>query len=168
MDWSKDIFPSLILLLVAGIGTVAGWFIRSKFEESHIIRQKLNDERRKTYGDILLPLISIVANINHKENPSKAVEEIMKDLNKLQKDRLDLVLFGSDNVVLAHNAFCAYSYQVNTTETQEERGIQYMRLLGKLLLEIRRDVGNKDTKLDEIEMLRWLIKDIDKLEKPKT
>ena len=39
----------------------------------------------------------------------------------------------------------------------------YLRLWGRLLLEIRKDVGNKDTELNELDMLRWLIKDIDKL-----
>ena len=38
---------------------------------------------------------------------------------------------------------------------------------GELLLEIRKDVGNKDTKLNEFDMLRWLISDIDKLEHTK-
>lgn len=168
MDWSKDVLPAVILLVVTGFGTVIGWFIRSKLDESRAIKQKLNDEKRKTYSDILTPLINIVATIHNREEQTKVVEEITRDLNKYQKNRLDLVLFGSDNVVLAHNAFCAYGYKVNQNETQEERGIQYMRLWGKLLLEIRKDVGNKDTKLNEIEMLRWLLKDIDKLEKPKS
>jgi hypothetical protein len=42
-----------------------------------------------------------------------------------------------------------------------------MGLWGKLLLEIRKDVGNKKTGLSEFDMLRWLISDIERLEHPK-
>ena len=49
----------------------------------------------------------------------------------------------------------------------EQRGVNYMLLWGRLLLEIRKDVGNKHTKLNELDMLRWLITDIDKLEHTK-
>jgi len=38
-----------------------------------------------------------------------------------------------------------------------------MRLWGSLLLEIRKSLGNKNTKLNEIDMLRAMIKDIDNL-----
>jgi hypothetical protein len=164
MNWLQDILAPLILLLVAGIGSAAGWFIRSKFEESRAVQQKLNDERRKTYSDILLPFITVLANINRKDGASKAVAQIMTDLPKFQKNRVDLVLFGSDDVVRAHNACWEYAYKVDAGENVEERGVTYMLLWGKLLLEIRRDVGNKDTRLNEVDMLRWLIKDIDKLE----
>ena len=164
MDWSQDILAPLIIVLVAGFSSVAGWLIRSKFEESRAIQQKLNEERRKTYSEILLPLISVLGNTNSKEGATKAVENILKDSNKFQKNRLDLVLFGSDNVVRAHNALWEYAYKSESEENAEERGKTYMRLWGRLLLEIRKDVGNKKTSLNEFDMLRWLIRDIDKLE----
>jgi hypothetical protein len=168
MDWLQDIWAPLVLLLVgglvAGVGSVAGYFIRSRGEQSHAIRQKLNEERRKTYSEILLPFISVLANINRKEGSSKAVEQIMKDLTTFQKNRIDLVLFGSDDVVRAYNACWRYAYKVDAGENMEQRGVTYMQLWGKLLLEIRKDVGNKDTKLNEVDMLRWLISDIEKLE----
>jgi hypothetical protein len=149
------------------LGGIITWIIRSRIEESRSLQQKLNEERRKTYSEILLPFISVLANINRKEGASKAVEQIMKDLTTFQKNRLDLVLFGSDNVVRAHNACWEYAYKVDAGENMEQRGVTYMLLWGKLLLEIRKDVGNKDTKLNEVDMLRWLIKDIDRLEHTK-
>lgn len=39
-----------------------------------------------------------------------------------------------------------------------------MRLWGKLLLEIRKSLGNENTELSELDMLRGFIKDIEKLE----
>ena len=70
-------------------------------------------------------------------------------------------------MVQAYNALLQYGYKGEANENVEQRREMYLRLWGKLLLEIRKDVGNKDTKLDEFDMLRWLIRDIDKLEHPK-
>lgn len=39
-----------------------------------------------------------------------------------------------------------------------------MTLFGNFLLEIRKSLGNKRTKLDEFDMLRAMIKDIDRLQ----
>ncbi len=165
MDW----IPILVSTLLFILGGIITWIVRSRIEETRAIQQKLNEERRKTYGEILLPLISVLANINEKggkqgTGTTKAVENILSDLNKFHKNRLDLVLFGSDNVVRAHNALWEYAYKSESEENAEERGKTYMQLWGKLLLEIRKDVGNKKTSLNEFDMLRWLIRDIDKLE----
>ena len=40
-----------------------------------------------------------------------------------------------------------------------------MSLLGKIVLEIRKDLGNNKTRLSEFDMLRFLITDIDILSK---
>ena len=164
MDWFQDILAPLILLLVAGIGSVVGWFFRSKFEESRAIQQKLNDERRKTYSEMLGPYIRILAEFEGK-GPAQAIEQIKS--YDYRKTAFDLVLFGSDSVVRAYNAFLQHGYKRQANENNKQSVAVYMTLWGKLLLEIRRDVGNKDTKLDEYDMLRWLIRDIDKLEHTK-
>ncbi len=163
MDWLQDILAPLIVLLIAGFGSVIGWFVKSKDESSRAIQQKLNEERRKTYSEILSPLILILSNVKSKEGATGATQQILKDLPKFQKNRVDLVLFGSDNVVKAHNSFLAYMYKVNDGKDTGQKGENTMKLWGKLLLEIRKDVGNKNTKLDELDMLRWLITDVDKL-----
>lgn len=81
----------------------------------------------------------------------------------IKKTAFDLNLFGSDEVVLAYNNFMKliYPYESETTEKREPKMIL---LWGKLLLEIRKSLGNKKTKLDELDMLRAMITDIDRLE----
>lgn len=164
MDWLQDILAPLILLLVAGAASAAGWFIRSKIEESRATQQRLNEERRKTYSEILGPYIRILTDLKGK-GPAQAINEIKS--YDYRKTAFDLALFGSDDVVRAYNALLQYGYKGEQDENTQQRGEMYMRLWGKLLLEIRKDVGNKDTKLNEFDMLRWLISDIDKLENTK-
>jgi hypothetical protein len=67
--------------------------------------------------------------------------------------------FGSDPVVKAYNNFFQYLYN---NESNPEPA-KMMSLFGKLILEIRKDLGNSKTKLAEFDMLRFMITDIDKL-----
>jgi hypothetical protein len=146
-------------------GGIITWVIRSRMEESRAIRQKLNEDRRKTYSQILEPYIRVFADIKG-QGPAQAVTQIKSYEHK--KTSFDLVLFGSDNVIKAYNNFLQFGYNVETSETSSaQRGKAYMQLWGKLLLEIRKDVGNEETELSDIDMLRWLIIDIHKLENPK-
>lgn len=52
-------------------------------------------------------------------------------------------------------------YTFKSEKTGEINSKEIMRLWGALLLEIRKSLGNKDTELDELDMLRSMIKDID-------
>jgi len=169
MDWLQDILAPLIVLLIAAMVTailsIVGYSIRSRKEESRVSQQKLNEERRNTYRKIISPYIGMFTGIKDKEGTAKALDKIKSPEHK--EAVFDLIFFGSDNVVKAHNALFQYAYKDDAGESSELRGLMYMRLWGTLLLEIRKDVGNKDTKLDEFDMLRWLIRDIDKLEHTK-
>jgi hypothetical protein len=162
MELLQDILIPLILALVAAIGSIIVWVVRSKTEESRATRIKLDEERRKTYSEILSPYIRILVDSKNREGAAKALKEIKSFDYK--KTAFELTLFGSDNVVRAYNAFLQYAYKAESDESDEQRAIGYMRLWGQLLLEIRKDVGNKKTGLNERDMLRWLIRDIDKLE----
>ena len=160
MDWIQILGPALLVIL----GGILTWIIRSRIEESRAIQQKLNEERRKTYSEILEPYIRIFADLKGK-GPAQAINQIKS--YDYRKTAFDLALFGSDNVVRAYNALLQYGYKGEADVNKEQRGETYMNLWGKLLLEIRRDVGNRKTGLGELDMLRWLISDIDKLDHTK-
>ena len=55
-----------------------------------------------------------------------------------------------------------HTYEAEATGNQDPE--KMMRLWGKLLLEIRKSLGNKKTKLNELDMLRAMIKDMSKIE----
>lgn len=165
MDWLQDIMASLLGLAALSVVSGAVWFIKSRREEARAIQQKLNDERRTTYRKILSPYIGILTGLKDKAGTAKALAEIQSPAHR--QTLFDLTFFGSDAVVKAHNAIFQYAYKDEAAGSAEQRGMTSIRLWGKLLLEIRKDVCNKDTKLDEFDMLRWLIRDIDKLEHTK-
>jgi len=155
MDWLQSLGPTLLMVL----GGIIAWFIKSNIEEFRAIEEKLRKERRNIYVQILDPYIRLFADIKVK-GPGEAIKSITS--YNYKKTAFELNLFGSDEVVWAYNSLMKHAYKAETTGNQDPK--EMMRLWGKLLLEIRKSLGNKKTKLDEFDMLRAMVKDIDKLE----
>lgn len=156
MDWLQTGLGPALLMVLGGILT---WFIKAKIEELRAIEEKLREERRNIYAQILDPYIHLFADLKGK-GPDEALKKITS--YDYRKTAFDLNLFGSDEVVLAYNDLMKHTYESEATEKREPNKL--MLLWGKLLLEIRKSLGNKKTKLDELDMLRAMIKDIDRLE----
>lgn len=154
MDWIQ-------ILVSTVLGGVIIWFITSRIMEILKTKEKLNEERRKAYVEILAPYIRILTDLKGK-GPIQALKEIQT--YEYGKVSFELALFGSDDVVRAHNEFRQHIFKAAETGDKEVRAKELFHLLGKFLLEIRRDVGNRKTKLKELDMLRWKIRDIEKLE----
>ena len=156
MVWLQFLGPPLLMVL----GGIITWFIKSKIEELRAIEEKLREERRNIYAQILDPYIRLFADIKKGKGP----DEAMKRVNSYyyRKTAFDLNLFGSDEVILAFNNLMKYTYEAEATEKQDVG--KTMCLWGKLLLEIRKSLGNKKTKLNELDMLRAMIKDMSTIE----
>jgi hypothetical protein len=151
MNWLQILVPSLSMV----IGGIITWFIKSRIEEYRAVREKLREDQRKIYSQILDPYIRIFVDLT--KGSKQAIEKITS--YDYRKTAFDLTLIGSDDVVGAYNALMKHSYDAERTGKQNTK--ELMRLWGKLLLEIRRSLGNKKTKLDVKDMLRAMIKDID-------
>jgi len=154
MNWLQTLGPSLLMVL-RGIIT---WFIKSRVEELCATEERLREERRKIYGQILDTYIRLFADLKG-QGTTQAIKKITS--YEYRKTAFDLNLFGSDDVVRSYNAIMKHTYEAESTGKQEPK--KMMHLWGGLLLEIRRSLGNKKTKLDEFDMLRAMIKDIDSL-----
>jgi hypothetical protein len=154
MNWLQILGPSLLIVL----GGIITWFLKSRVEELRATEERLREERRKIYGQILDPYIRLFADLKG-QGPAQALKKITS--YDYRKTAFDLNLFGSDEVVRAYNALIKHIYEAESTGEQDPK--EMMRLWGNLLLEIRKNLGNKKTKLNEFDMLRAMIKDIDNL-----
>ena len=155
MDWLQILGPTLLMVL----GGLITWFIKSRIEELRAIEEKLREERRNIYAHILDPYIRLFADIKGK-GPDEALKRITS--YDYRKTAFDLNLFGSDEVIRAFNNLMKHTYEAEATGKQDSN--KMIRLWGKLLLEIRKSLGNKKTKLNEVDMLRAMIKDVSKIE----
>lgn len=155
MDWLQTLGPSLLIV----VGGIITWFLKSRVEELRAIEERLRAERRKTYGDILDPYIHLFAGLKTGQPQAQVLKKLTS--YDYRKTAFELCLVGSDQVVQAYNDLMQHSYESERTGKQDAP--EMMRLWGLLLLAIRRSLGNKKTRLNELDMLRGMIKDIDKM-----
>jgi hypothetical protein len=155
MDWLNNIAPTLIGLIGAGIG----WFLKSKFEAKKQAEEALRNERAKIYIDILMPFVELFSDLSH-ENQQATLKKIIS--LEYRKKSFQLMLAGSDEVVKAWNNMWSTVYGA---EKGQKEPINILLGFSDVLLAIRKSLGNIQTSLDNRDMLRWLIKDIDTFDK---
>jgi len=161
MDWWEIVLS--VLLAVVGGGGIFNLIIKSRLDELRAIEERLSAERRKIYGEILDPYVKLFAGISRGDAVANEIgKKITSD--EYRKAIFELGLLGSDDVVRAYNELMQYFFKLGTTGKQDMRVT--VRLWGRLRLEIRRSLGNKKTKLNEFDMLRGEITDIDELGRP--
>ena len=83
--------------------------------------------------------------------------------HEYKRTSFQLSLIGGDDVVRSFNDFMQYLYSMGMETQQQLDPVKWMNLWGVFLLQIRKNVGNPDTKLTPTDMLRSQIKDIDKI-----
>lgn len=153
-----------IIIAIFGSSSIAGIVIQNKIQKLRSIEEKLREERRKVYAEVLLPFIEIFANPS---NTVRAMERVSS--LEFRQASFDLILVGSDEVVKAYGNLMQYIYKHpndnnNNKEDKSSSTSEIMSLWATLLLEIRKSLGNKSTNLKEEDMLRHLIKDIERID----
>ena len=150
----QNILPTL---LVVSTGLLT-WFLKDKSEKLKLQREKLIEEKRQNYEKILEPIIRLFAGTKgNKQELQKAMKQVQSF--EYKKTAFQLMLFGSDSVVNAYNDYFQYLYKNENNMDPYEM----LNALGKVILEIRKDLGNDKTALKEFDMLRFMITDIDKM-----
>ena len=148
-----ELIPT-ILVIFAGLVT---WYLKDNSEKLKFQREKLLDDKGANYQKVLDPMIRSLAGAKNKMELDKAIKQVKS--YEYKKDAFQLMMFGSDDVVKAYNDFFQYLYK--TSDNVDSR--EMLTLLGNVILQIRKDLGNSKTMLSEMDMLRFMITDIDKL-----
>ena len=151
MDWLAQGAITIVVAIVV-------WFLTSRVEAIRRETERLQDERRSVYIQALEPYIRILAGAKNPSETKKAMSQITSF--EYRRATFELNLIGSDEVVQAMNDLMQFFFSREGDGSNIDAG-QMITLWGNVLLAIRRDVGNKRTKLKPIDMLRSQITDID-------
>ena len=143
--------------ILGGIVGFAVWYLQSSLESVRREKENLQNERRKIYEDVLEPFIRIFAGINDPAQTQAALEQV-QSYEYRRRIMFELNMMGSDEVVVALNNMMQHIYR---TEEVPSDPVDMLRHWGRLLIAIRKDLGSENTKLEEVDMLRGQIKDID-------
>ena len=158
MEVLEKLLPTF-LVVITGLIT---WFLKDKSEKLKFQREKLIEEKRLNYEKVLEPIIRTFAGAKDKKEMDKAIKQVQSFDYK--KTAFQLMLFGSDEVVKAYNNYFQYLYKY---EDKRNNPVEMIETLGSVILEIRKDLGNSKTALNQFDMLRFLITDIEKFEDKK-
>ena len=166
--------------LMPFILAIFGWRINLKFEQAKRREERLrnmeallHEDRIDAYNTILEPFILILSgDENFKNTPQYEKYKDMEDLDKQEtrytfatklvrsvdyyRANQKLRIFGSDIVVEKLNHLLdifSKSTKKSCIEIQDINKI--LCLFGEFMLEIRRSVGNEDTKLSPDEIVNW-------------
>ncbi len=171
--------PVLVLIL-----TGIGWHIKSRLEavrESENkkldrireLEDKLREDRIEIYNALLEPFfVLFTTDVVFSQDPKyKGKNKKEYSIGKMltvdyRKVGFKLSLIADDSVVMAYNQLMQFFYHTKENPAEPEiHTSQWLHLLGNLLLEIRKSLGNKETKVDEWEMLEWFITDVQNMRK---
>jgi len=143
--------------LLVFVGGLISWFFKTRKEELQTIQERALEKRIETYNTLLNPFIVAFANKTNQKMKDKALTEIGSVAYR--KAGFNLITFGSDEMVNAYNDMMQGFYK-GESETDPKIA---MKKFASFLLSIRKDVYNKNTKLKEWDMLKFMITDIEKL-----
>lgn len=171
----------VLLLMFSGLG----WWFKQRVEASQArqdsliakqhaqdlriteLEDKLREDRITTYNALLEPFfmlfMSEAAFATDKKFKGQKKDEIAISRMLSVEYRhvaFKLSLVANDEVVRAYNKLMQFFYKTEPdTALLEAKPIQWLALIGDLLLEIRKSMGNSNSKLDRWEMIEWFIKE---------
>lgn len=161
--------------LLAGLGGL-GWIIKNRIESSRTkqdaqasrireLEDKLQEDRIATYNAILEPFFllftseaafSLDPKFKNKNKNDLAIAKMLSVEYRQVGFKLSLV--ANDSVVRAYNALMQFFYHTEQdSRPVEEKTQDWLALMGTLLLEIRKSMGNASSALDRWEMIEWFM-----------
>ena len=154
-------------IMILGLSGV-GWNIRTRLERKNELENKLREDRIEIYNKILEPFIILfTTEAAWKSDPTNKGKEkdrhaiqIMMSL-KYRELGFKLVLMANDEVVRAYNEIWQSFFQRGDEPKPftEVESREMINNIGRLLLAIRKSMGNEKTNMSNLEMLEWFYKD---------
>ena len=101
MDWQGLLTPSLTAAIGAILAGIMTWFVQSRIEALRRETERLRDERKNIYMEILEPMIKALQRVNDPDDPESAMDSMWSF--GYRKAIFELNFIGSDRVVEALN-----------------------------------------------------------------
>jgi len=122
------------------------------------IRMRSYDVRRETYQQFLRPFMEALILQKRGEVPDS-----QKQMEAMVKSNIEIHLLGSDETCRIWQEWYSLSLkgQAEDVGIQKKRNAAMLIFYARIILSIRRDLGQKDTEMDEKGILRSFLTDFD-------
>lgn len=148
VDYFKKIDPTVLTLVSGSIGFVISKIIEDLKES----KQRIYEQKRKYYNELIRPFRDILKNTKNKNGNTTLNPKQIADA---MDTAFDNILYASDEVIVKYGRF--RNNGTNETEEGSQNSYKTLKLFSELLLAMRKDLGNKYTSLDDIHILRMFI-----------
>ena len=101
MDWQGLLTPVLTAAIGAILAGIMTWFVQSRIEALRRETERLRDERKNIYMEILEPMIKALSGINNPDELESALDSLRSF--EYRKVVFEFNFIGSDRVVQALN-----------------------------------------------------------------
>ena len=136
----------VIVALITGTLSIVGLVISKIFESRQVTKRYLYEKKEIPYTDIIQMIYKLPLYANEKGIDEK---EMINDMREMSKK---ISMWGSDAVIKKWHEF------IKETRTDS---FQSLFKLEEVILEIRKDLGQKNSNLAKGDMLRFFVNDLD-------
>ena len=146
----------IITAITAIIVTIISVVLTRYFERRADQERAQQEKRIPVYEDFVKEFLSLIGATKppSQRKSEMSPEEIYTVLGKFTER---LIVWGSDEVI---RHWAAYRHAMAST-TEDRRGLQSLTLMNDFLLALRKDLGLSNRKLEEFDLLRLWINDLD-------
>ena len=119
--------------------------MQRKIEQIKIMENQLSDKKYNAYADLVGIFFSILKNVKKEKDTNQKVL-----MDKMLESKKNIFMYGSDKVVMAFSKWLCSS----TTGENDE---QQMNKFLELMIEIRKDMCGRSSKITKYDLLLNLI-----------
>ncbi len=151
---------ALLAVVVPSLLSLWIWKLKTDNKELMEERRRMKAIRHDIYMELISPYISLFVNISDSDNKSKTIEKLQSE--KYANTIYEFCINGSDEAIKALNKMRLYAEKLPKQKNGAEQEKMLIDCWGGLLLALRKDLGERKTKLNKIEILIPHLKELDK------
>jgi|SRR5690606_3807606 len=150
--YNKEYFGKIDPTFLTLISGSVGFIISKIIEDLKESKQRIYEQKRKYYNDLIRPFRDLLKNSKYKQGKNELTP---KQIAEAMDTAFDNILYASDEVIEKYGRF-----RNNSTNEDADGSVNLhktLKFFSELLLAMRKDLGNKYTTLDEVHILRMFI-----------
>lgn len=141
----SEIILGGISIFLTVVIAILGWIMQRKIEQIKIMENQLSDKKYNAYADLVGIFFSILKNVKKEKDTNQKVL-----MDKMLESKKNIFMYGSDKVVMAFSKWLCSS-------TTGENNEQQMNKFLELMIEIRKDMCGRSSKITKYDLLLNLI-----------
>ena len=141
----SEIILGGISIFLTVVIAILGWIMQRKIEQIKIMENQLSDKKYNAYADLVGIFFSILKNVKKEKDTNQKVL-----MDKMLESKKNIFMYGSDKVVMAFSEWLCSS-------TTGENNEQQMNKFLELMIEIRKDMCGRSSKITKYDLLLNLI-----------